>query len=633
MVTQERNGLFAWERVAIVALTSRGSRQGRRLLAAAPGAALYVPERFAVADEVSMVHVYREPFSVLLRELFAEGQLLVVFAATGLVVRVLTPLLRGKLEDPGVLVVDEEARHVISLLGGHRGGANAAAKAVAAALGASPVITTASESQGLPALDLLGQEFGWRLETGGGLTAAMAALVNGEPLLVCQEAGEPDWWPGVLPGHVRLVTSLDSVRSGAYAAAVIISDRALTAILSDWPSGLLPPVMLYRPRTLAVGIGCERGVTAEEVEEAVRACLAQNGFAFGSIRVLASLAGKLDEAGLLGFAKRYALPCYWYGAEELRVAGGPTPSSVVEQHVGTPGVAEPAALLASSGGKLVAPKYRLGRVTVAVAHGTRWPPLPGRIFLVGLGPGDRADLTPRALAALAQAETVLGYSRYLDQIRGLLIGKDVIFGELTRERERAEQTVRLAREGKTVALVSSGDIGIYGMAGLVFEVLAEQGLAQSSGVEVLVVPGVTALSACASLLGAPVMHDFAALSLSDRLTPWSQIVRRIKAAAQGDFVIALYNPKSAKRAQQFCEACRILLQYRSQDTPVGVVTRAGRPGCRTLITTLGNLTACDVDMETTILVGNSATRVLGGRIVTPRGYPAAKPILMAGQEG
>jgi precorrin-3B C17-methyltransferase len=151
-----------------------------------------------------------------------------------------------------------------------------------------------------------------------------------------------------------------------------------------------------------------------------------------------------------------------------------------------------------------------------------------------------------------------------------------------------------------------------------------------TGVQVEVVAGITALSACAALLGAPLMHDFAAVSLSDRLTPWPVIVQRLEAAAQADFVIALYNPKSARRREHLTEACNILLRYRSSETPVGLVGRAGRPGCRTLVTTLHALPACEVDMETTILVGNSSTKLLGGRMVTPRGYPAVSSSLAYG---
>jgi cobalt-precorrin 5A hydrolase/precorrin-3B C17-methyltransferase len=543
-----------------------------------------------------------------------------VFAALGLVVRTLASVLRDKRTDPGVVVVDEEAHHAVSLLSGHRGGANELARLVAGILGAEPVITTASDAQGFPALDLLGQEFGWRLEDETGLTAAMAALLNGDSLLVCQEAGEANWWKGDLPAHVQVTHCLEGLNLANFAAVVTVTDR----VLPDSVSGG-PPLVVYRPRTLVVGIGCERGVTMDEIDEAVRACLSQHGLSLASLCMVASIDLKRDEPGMLSFADRYHLPVRWFSAEDLRRAGGPSPSPVVKRQVGTPGVAEPAALLASGNGPLVVPKMKQGRVTVAVARVAVALPRPGRIFLVGLGPGDRADLTPRAMAALTQADVVLGYRRYLEQVQDLLVGKGVIPGELTKERDRAEQTVRLALEGKTVTLVSSGDIGIYGMAGLVFEELALHNWTSDAGILVEVVPGITALSACAALLGAPLMHDFAAISLSDLLTPWPVIVQRLEAAAQADFVIALYNPKSARRREHLTAACRILLQHRSGETPVGLVARAGRAGCRTLVTTLQALPGCEVDMETTILVGNSSTRLLGGRMVTSRGYPAGPP--------
>ncbi len=616
-IGREERGSAAWEAVAIVALTARGTQQGRRLLAQASGAVLYTQERFAQPVELPAVRLYREPVGELLPRLFAEGRTLVVFAALGLVVRTLAPVLRDKRADPGVVVVDEEAHHAVSLLSGHRGGANALTRLVAGILGAQPVITTASDQQGFPAFDLLGQEFGWRLEEETGLTAAMAALVNGDPFLVCQEAGEPNWWKGNLPAHVQVTHCLEGLNPADYAALVFVTDRVL-------PNGFSggPPLVVYRPRTLVVGIGCERGVTVDEIDGAVRACLSQHGFSLASLCTVASLDLKRDEPGMLSFADRYHLPLRWFSAEDLRRAGGPSPSPVVERQVGTPGVAEPAALLAGDNRSLVVPKMKYGRVTVAVARVAVAPPRPGRIFLVGLGPGDRADLTPRAMAALTQAEVVLGYRRYLDQIHDLLVGKEVIPGELTKERDRAEQTVRLALEGRTVALVSSGDIGIYGMAGLVFEELTLRHWTSDTGIPVEVVPGITALSACAALLGAPLMHDFAAISLSDLLTPWPVIVQRLDAAAQADFVIALYNPKSARRREHLTEACKILLQYRSGETPVGLVARAGRGGCQTQVTTLHALPECQVDMETTILVGNNSTRLLGGRMVTPRGYPA-----------
>jgi cobalt-precorrin 5A hydrolase/precorrin-3B C17-methyltransferase len=604
-----------WENVAIVAVTRGGTDQGRHLLALASGATLYVPARFASENEPQAIRVYRTGVGPVLMRLFQEGQTLVVFAALGLVIRALAPVMRDKRDDPGVVVVDEQARHVISVLSGHRGGANAVAQAVAKTLGATPVITTASELQHLPALDLLGQEFGWRLEDEGGLTVAMAAVVNGDPVLICQEVGEVDWWTGAFPPHVQLTRSLDGVDLSRYAALVLITDRTVGAQI-----GKPLPLVLYRPRTLAVGIGCERGVSVEEIDKAVQSCLSQHGLAAGSLVALASIDLKRDERGLLALADRYGLQVRWYTAEELRRAGGPSPSPLVLSHVGTPSVAEPAARLCTAHGPLVAQKFKCGRVTVAVSRLIQ-ASRHGRIFLIGLGPGDRKDVTSRALQALAECQAVIGYRRYLEQIEDLLIDKRVIAGELTQERERAEQTVVLAEQGQTVALVSSGDSGIYGMAGLLFQVLAERGWDPRDGISVEVVPGITALSSCAAMLGAPLMNDFAVVSLSDLLTPWPQIAKRLQAAAEADFVIVLYNPRSARRAREFAQACDILLRYRHGGTPVGLVRRAGRVGTRAAIVTLDQLPHCDVDMETTIFVGNSTTRLCGDRLVTPRGYP------------
>ena len=251
----------------------------------------------------------------------------------------------------------------------------------------------------------------------------------------------------------------------------------------------------------------------------------------------------------------------------------------------------------------------------------------GRLYLVGLGPGDAGHLTPMALAVLQQCDTVVGYRGYLEQAAGLLAGKELVAMELGQELERAGRAVDLASEGHWVAVVSSGDAGVYGMAGPVFSVLADRGW---DGIypQVEVVPGVSAMLAAAALLGAPLMQDFCAISLSDLLTPWETIRRRLEAAAQGDFVVALYNPRSRARQRQLLEARHILLEHRAGETPVGVVRDAFRPGQRVTITDLQGLESyCqDIDMVTTVVVGNSTTYVHNGYMVTPRGYEAkARP--------
>jgi precorrin-3B C17-methyltransferase len=243
----------------------------------------------------------------------------------------------------------------------------------------------------------------------------------------------------------------------------------------------------------------------------------------------------------------------------------------------------------------------------------------GKLLLVGFGPGAEEHLTFRARKAIEEAECIIGYRTYIDLVRPLIQGKEIIQTGMTEEIERASHAVDLAYQGRSVALVSSGDVGIYGMAGLAFEVLSDRGWTGSE-ITVEVIPGVTALSACASVLGAPLMHDFASISLSDLLTPWDVIVRRLRAAAEADFVVALYNPKSSKRVRQIEEAREILLEHRPEETPVGIVKSAMREGESIVLSNLRDMLNHPIGMLTTILVGNSQTRIFSGKMVTPRGY-------------
>ena len=251
----------------------------------------------------------------------------------------------------------------------------------------------------------------------------------------------------------------------------------------------------------------------------------------------------------------------------------------------------------------------------------------GKIFLIGLGPGYRALLTPAALDALDQCEAVVGYHGYLDQVRDLVEGKRVISLPLGKEMERAAKAAELANEGLSVGVVSSGDIGVYGMAGPVFEHLAANGW-DGEQPQVKVVPAVSAAQAAASVLGAPLMQDFCAISLSDLMTPWDVIRKRLDAAAYGDFVIALYNPRSRRRHRQIVEAREIVMQHRAADTPVGIVRNACRPDERSLLTTLGELEQHfeRIDMFTTLIIGNSTTYIHSDSMVTPRGYMDSRDI-------
>jgi len=247
----------------------------------------------------------------------------------------------------------------------------------------------------------------------------------------------------------------------------------------------------------------------------------------------------------------------------------------------------------------------------------------GSLCVIGLGPGAAALLTGQAQDALRRADVVIGYEGYFVWIADVLRNQECIALPLTQELTRAQLAVERALAGQAVCVISSGDAGIYGMASLVLEVL-EQRQAAALLPDVLVVPGVSAVNACASLLGAPLGHDFAVLSLSDLLTPWPVIEKRLTAAAAADFVMVLVNPKSARRHWQYARAQEILTACRAPETPVGVVRNAYRPGQSVEITTVARMADTQVDMLTTVIVGNSQTRCFQSRLVTPRGYPVAE---------
>ncbi len=236
--------------------------------------------------------------------------------------------------------------------------------------------------------------------------------------------------------------------------------------------------------------------------------------------------------------------------------------------------------------------------------------------MVGLGPGDKEFIAPAAIEAITQAEVIVGYKTYVDLIEDMISDKQVLSSGMRQEVARAQVALEQAIAGKHVAVVSSGDPGVYGMAGILLQLAEEQSLQ----LQIDIVPGITAVTVAAAALGAPLMHDFAVISLSDLLTPWDTICRRLEAAGMADFVVAIYNPKSKGRAEHFAAAREILLKHRGAQTPVGIVRNAKRGEESVVVTTLEDCLDCPIDMLTTVIIGNSETKILNGKIVTPRGY-------------
>jgi cobalt-precorrin 5A hydrolase/precorrin-3B C17-methyltransferase len=583
--------------IAVVALTEAGAAIGRRI--ALPGARLHGRAGRVTAPDIAFVETARH-----LRRLFAEGTPIVALCSAGIVIRALGPVLADKREEPPVVVVAEDGSAVIPLLGGHRG-ANDLARTIGDRLGVPPAITTASEVSLGFALD--DPPDGWRVADPEMAKPVVAALLAGEPVRL---DGEAAW--------------LDAGRfSRTGRLGVLVTDRA------ERPVGTL----VLHPPILALGVGTERDAPAEELQRLVTQTLAEAGLAPEAIACVASLDLKSDEPAVLALARHLGVPARFFTATELetetpRLAN---PSDVVFREVGCHGVAEGAALAAAGrDGILLVPKRKSARCTVAVARAAQ--PIAaasvgrprGRLSILGIGPGTPRWRTPEVDAALATATEVVGYDLYLDLLGPAIAQARQHRLPLGAEEERARLALDLAAAGAEVALVSSGDAGIYGLAALAMELLDREDRSEWNRVEVAVLPGLSALQAAAARAGAPLGHDFAAISLSDLLTPWERIERRLRAAAEGGFVVALYNPASAKRRAQLGRALAILGEHRPPETPVVVARNLGRADEAVDVVTLASLDHDRVDMLTLLLVGAPSTRVtMRGRrrwVYTPRGY-------------
>lgn len=601
------------------------------------GATLWVPDS---PNTLEQVHVYTGSLKAHVASLWHQHRAFVFCLATGAVVRLIAPLLQDKSRDPAVVVVDEKGQFVISLCSGHQGRADQLARLIAHQLGATPVLTGASAGLDLPGIDILGVPFGWQ-RSEGDWTGVSAVVARGEPVQVIQETGSTLWQSHLPNGHpfqfglsedTAIASPLDDRESPnpdlIPKAKIWISPTQRQVSLAS----NLPEVQ-WHPRVLWVGIGCERGTSKELIETAIGQVCQSNHLAESAIAGIATIDIKADEEGLVQLCCDRNWPLRTFPADILRSVNVPNPSAVVDKEVGTPSVAEAAALVAAKGvgARHVVPlrvakqifklESQPGAVTVAIAQAQQeYTGRTGQLLLVGTGPGQLDQITPAAKIAIAQADVVIGYSLYIDLIVSLLRPGQIVEAlPITQERQRAQRAIELAQWGLTVAVVSSGDCGIYGMAGLVMEELRAIGWdGKTPGVQVF--PGITALQSAASRVGAPLMHDFCAISLSDLLTPWEVIEKRLEAAAQADFVTALYNPRSQTRTQQIATARAIFLKYRNPVTPVAVVRSAYRQDEQITLTTLEKLPETPIDMLTTILIGNQSTRTHGEWMITPRGY-------------
>jgi cobalt-precorrin 5A hydrolase/precorrin-3B C17-methyltransferase len=590
----------------VLALSASGAPVARRV-ATALGAPLH-----GRAGRVAEADAFFDNALDHARDLFAAGVPVVGVCASGILIRAVAPLLSDKRAEPPVVSVSDDGAVVVPLLGGHRG-ANRLARRIATALEAVAAVTTAGDVALGVALDA--PPPGWTLANPEAAKPAMAALLSGGGARVTGEAAGTASWLADLP-----------------------QGDAVEICCTTAPADVLAPgKLVYHPRQAVLGLGASRGCPPEELAALAALVLEAAGIAPGALAAVASADIKADEPAVLALAAQLGAPLRLFTAAELEVETprSQSPSDVVFAEIGTHGVAENAALAAAgpdAGLAVAKRKSAMGTaaLTLAPAPIVRPGGRPrGRLSVVGIGPGQAGWRTPEVSRLIAEAEELVGYGLYIDLLGPLAAGKSRVDFPLGGEEARCRYALERAGAGANVALVCSGDAGIYAMAALVYELIdrgeGPGGVSDAARrAEVLVSPGVTALQAAAARVGAPIGHDFCAVSLSDLLTPREAILRRLKAAAEGDFVIAFYNPVSQRRRVLLAEARRILLAHRPADTPVVLARSLGRPDESLAHRTLETLEVDEVDMMTVVLIGASTSRRVdtgdGARVYTPRGY-------------
>ena len=596
-------------KVAFIAFTRRGYETMQNL---AVNMALNSPR---IGDEFTLTTTKRladevgldsfDDLGVWTGERFADSDALVFIGATGIAVRAIAPHVRDKFSDPAVVSVDEAGQFAVSMLSGHVGGANDLAREVAAAIGARAVVSTATDVNGLFAVDEWARKQGLALVERQIAKEVSACLLDGGTVGFASDIAVE----GALPSGVE---------EGPHELGIKVGlDTA------DCPFG---HTLHLVPRVVTVGVGCKRGTDAAALEAFVRGALANAHVSPAAVARVASIDVKRDEGAVLALARALGCEPVFYSAEQLAAVEGIFASSdFVRAAVGVDNVCERAAV--AGGARLIGGKEAHEGMTVALgrdeasvrfdggADGAAQTADDRVLLVVGIGPGGGSDLTRRAYEALESCDVIVGYTVYTDLLEKEFPDKEMLTTPMRREVERCKIALEHAQAGERVAMVCSGDPGVYGMAGLCYELAGEY-----PSVDIEVIPGISAAFGGAAVLGAPLMHDFAVISLSDLMTPWEKIAKRLELAAEADFVICLYNPSSKKRADYLQRACDILLRHKPASTVCGTVRNIGREGEESHVLTLGELRNTNVDMFTTVYIGNEQTMQLGGSMVTPRGY-------------
>ena len=570
-------------------------------------------------------------------EHFRKGNVLVYIGACGIAVRAIAPHIGSKDTDPAVIVIDEKGENVIPILAGHLGGANEWAQKIARLTEGQPVLTTATDVNGIFAVDLFAKDNQLLisdLKKAGRFTASLLEEREASVIIPSKYADVIRYEDGI-PAELKVYDLSDEqLESLQGTNAALITPEAESSDKANTPLRLIP-------RCVILGIGCRKGKSYEELRDYVEEALQELGLCREAVCAVASIDVKKEELGLISLAADFGVPLLTFSAEELEKAELENwtfvESDRVREHVGTGNVCERAAVSAGAG-KILRGKTAKDGMTICVGMKPvelYWKPEDssrrndpkGHLFVVGIGPGNPEGMTGQAAAALENSDTIIGYSVYNDLVKPYYPDKRYLTTPMTGEEARCKMAIEEVKAGHTVALICSGDPGVYGMAGLVLELAGnekEDDRSCGMDIDIEIISGVTAALSGAALLGAPLVHDFAVISLSDRLTPWEKIEKRLRAAAVADLCIVLYNPSSKGRKEHLHRAAQILAEHVPQSRICGIADRIGREGEKTRVMTLGELTDAETDMFSTVFIGNSSTKRLGNRMVTPRGYRSEK---------
>ena len=552
----------------------------------------------------------------ILKKNWGNLDLIIFIGSIGASIRLINSFLSTKDKDPGVVVIDKKGSKIIPIVGAHQSNTQNIAFQISNLFGGEVIETNNSNDQGFLNLDSFGNQWGWKRS---GKTKNWSKLVikqaKNEKIFCKQLSGNSLWKTSESGEIINQIYEKET------------EDPDLTFHVSIFENH----ETTWHPPVLWIGIGCERNTSKELIANSLNNFLKSANFSKHSIAGFATIDIKKDEIGILELAEENNLPIKFFTKEDLSKRTVPNPSSIVQKEIGTPSVAEASCLLAAGeDSKLLEEKKifkdkdfpisKCGAVTLALAESkNQYYPKNGEIHIIGSGPGDISFLTNNSRKALSRCTVWIGYKMYLDLIKPLKRSDQVLVeSKLTQEKERCIKAIKLAEEGIKVALISSGESGFYGMAGLLLELL--QKIKKEHRPYFEVHPGISSVQLAAALSGAPLMNDFCSISLSDKLTPWSLIEKRIKGALLGDFVIALFNPQSIERNWQLKSVIDICLQTRHGDTPVLIARQVGRENQSKKFFTLNTIPLQEIDMLSIIIIGNSQTTLIDDIFLTPRGY-------------